>query len=197
MKKIIAFILAAFMCISLLTACGEGNNNNGNNANANQETNADNNGADVTGETFDAGDVSCVVPSGWKAFPSKDMFAKDDSNDPGIINVCKGAETETDMLTKPYIRINYYGPSTIMMEPSKDYYDNAADLDDMTIGDYTWHAFSCDSMGYKYYMLWTGADDGDQFSVSVLYESTGGSIKLEDADVQAIIASIKPSKQAE
>ena len=185
LKKIIALLLAALMCMGLLAACG-GNNGNGGSDNGSDS------GSAVTGETFDAGNVSCIVPDGWKAFPQNDLFSDEEgATDPDVINVCKGASTELDMFSKPYIRINYYAPSTYMTEPSKDFYDDVADLDDMTIGDYTWHGFSCTSIGYKYYMLWTGAEDEAQYQVSVLYENGGSTISLDDADVQAIIASIK------
>ena len=191
MKKIVALLLAVLMCVGLLAACGESGatTDNGDSGNT-----ADNGNTAVTGETFDAGNVSCIVPSGWKALPVKDLFSDDDAYDPDKINIGKGIESDLDLFSKPYISIVYYGPDSIMWEPTKELYDDVVDLDDMTIGSYTWKGFSCDSIGYKYYMLWTGEDDGDQFQVSVLYESTGGSVKLEDADVQAIIASIKPSK---
>lgn len=190
MKKILALLLAALMCVSLLAACGE-NNNSGNSDNGNSGNSG------VNGQTFDAGKVSVLVPDGWKGLAVTDILSdvegavKDNS-----VNIVKGGESDIDLLSKPYINVVYYGPDSIMLSPedSKGFYDNVVDVDDMTIGSYTWHAYTCDSYGYKYYILWTGEDNADQFQVSVLYESTGGSFSFDDADVQAIIASIKPSK---
>ena len=192
MKRSIALLLAAIICMAMLAACG----GSGNSSSAdNSGSGSDNGAAEVKTSAFDAGNVSCDVPDGWTAFAVDDLFSDEEgAKDPDAINVAKGADTELDLFTKPYLHITYYGPDSIMMEPSKDFYEDVVDMDDMTIGSYTWHAFSCTSIGYKYVMLWTGEDDGDQFQVSLLYESTDGAVKLEDADVQAIIASIKPSK---
>ena len=192
MKRLSALMIAALLCVCLLAACG---GNSGGNS-AEQSTTADSTESPaVTGETFDAGNVSAIVPAGWKAFPQKDVFADDkDATNPDTFYVAKGAENELDLFSKPYILIYHYAPTTTMIAPSKNFYDDAVDLPDMTIGEHTWHGFTCNSLGYKYHMLWTGENNEDQFQVSVLYESTDGSVKLEDADVQAIIASVKASK---
>lgn len=190
MKRIIALLMAALMCAAMLAACSGSGSGSG------DTTKADDNGsADVKVTTFDAGNVSVDVPEGWKAFAVADIFAEeDDATDPDSVNICKGGETDLDLFSKPYIRVDYYAPETTMMAPSKDFYEDVVDMDDVTIGDKTWHAFSCTSIGYKYIMMWTGEDDGEQFQASLLYESSNGSFKFDDADVQAILASIKSSK---
>ena len=193
MKRIIALLLAALMCVAVLAACG-GNSGTTANTDTDTDANTDNGSAEVTVSTFDAGNISADVPDGWKAFASNDLFSDEEGKtDPDVINICKGGETDLDMLTKPYIRITYYAPETTMFEPDKDFYDDVADMDDVTIGDKTWHAFSCTSIGYKYIMMWTGEDGEDQYQAALLYESTDGSFKLEDADVQTIMASIRKS----
>ena len=189
MKKIIALMLAALLCVSLLAACGGDNGGSGGGDNGGNSTG-------VNGQTFDAGNVSVLVPNGWKAFTVADIWSDDpNATNPNSVNIVKGGETEIDLLSKPYVNVTYYSPDTYMVAPTKSMYDDAADIDDVTIGSYTWHGFTCSSFGYKYYMLWTGEQGSDQFQVNVLYESTGGSFDFNDADVQAIIASVAPSKK--
>ena len=64
---------------------------------------------EVKGETFDAGQVSALVPEGWKAFPSPDLFDEyDGDNDPTALSIYKGAQNDFDQLTKPGITITTY-----------------------------------------------------------------------------------------
>ncbi|MBR4158206.1 MAG: hypothetical protein IKR07_04765 [Oscillospiraceae bacterium] len=151
--------------------------------------------ASTKGEVYDTGNFKVLVPDGWKAFPQHDVFNDDpDAMNPNIIQICKGATSDFDLFTKPLITINYAGKSTTMMAPSKTFYDNVEDMDDVTTGDHTWSAYSCESMGQKLYMLFE--DQGViQFQAAVGYETDGGSISLSDADVQAILSSIAPTNK--
>lgn len=184
MKRTAALLLSLILCAGLLAACGG----------SSTEKTAD---SDVTAaptqaqEIFDTGVISTVIPAGWTAFQPKDVFSDNDELDPNVITICKDYVSEFDAYTKPYIRINYSGPDTTMIAPSKDMYDDVVDMAQQTIGGYTWQGFSCSSIGYKYVILWTGEADGDQIQVSVLYESTAASVSFDDPDVQAIIAGIK------
>lgn len=69
----------------------------------------------------------------------------------------------------------------------------AVDLEPVTIGDYTWNGFTGKSIGTPIAVLWTGEEGEDQIQLTICLKN-GDKISLEDADVQAIIASITPSK---
>ena len=176
MKKVLAMVLATLMCAAMFTACG-----------------AKEPAAEVKGETFDAGNVSALVPKGWMAFPVSDLFAEEENaTDPDALQLCKGAKTEWDLFSKPHMQINHYGPDSAMMEPSKDWYDDAEDLEPLQIGGRTWKGFTAKSFDVKIITLWT--EDGEhQYQLSIWPEQSDGKISLDDADVQAIIASIQPA----
>ena len=124
--------------------------------------------ADITGETFGDGNISALVPDGWMGFHGTDYFEEyEEGYDPNVIQIAKGAKSEWDLLSTPYVMISYFGPDNPMMEPMKELYEESADIEPVTIGDYT--------------------------QVMICLEN-GDKISLEDADVQAIIASINISK---
>ncbi len=177
MKKILVLMLVIIMSLTLFVGCGDDSSNNGDGT--------------IKGETYNAGNVSALVPNGWKAFPVTDPFADDPTTiDPDALRICKGGETETDIFSKPYLQINYYGEDMIFIAPSKDFYDNAVDLTPFTLGELTWNGYTADSMGYPIAVIW--AEKGEvQYQVNCFLGTSGGTISLEDADVKAIIESIK------
>lgn len=183
MKKLIALLLTLAMVLCL-AACGGGEKiSDGGSAGKTPDK--------ITGETYDAGNVSALVPDGWKAFPVTDMWSDDaNATDPDQLNIVKGGETEFDMLSKPYIQIVHYEPGS-MMVPSKDYYDSAADVEPITTGDLTWEGFSAVGMlESSFIIMWTTNADGHQFQINIYDKTSEGTITLNDADVQAILESI-------
>ena len=61
----------------------------------------------------------------------------------------------------------------------------------MTIGDRTWNGFTGSSLDVPMAVLWTeGAEHS--YQLNIVLESSEGSITLDDADFQAIVASIAP-----
>lgn len=205
MKKLTSILLA--LCLTLaLAACGGGNT-----PAATQAPSAPDSGETapsaaaapagasdaVAGETYDAGNFKALVPSGWKAFPQHDVF-DDDPNamNPNLLQISKGASTDLDLFSKPCVTITYNGPGGKLMPPSKDFYDNVEDMADITTGDHTWSAFRCDSFGQKMAILFE--DLGEiQYQAAVAYETSDGKIDINDADVQAVLASIAPSSAAD
>ena len=150
--------------------------------------------ADITGETFDGGNISALVPDGWMGFHGADYFEEyAEGYDPNVIQIAKGAKSEWDLFSKPYIMISYFGSDNPMMEPTKEFYEEAADIEPITIGNYTWNGFTGKSIGTPIAVLWTGEEAADQIQITMCLEN-GDKISLEDADVQAIIASINISK---
>ena len=188
MKKLIALLLALSMVLCF-AACG----GNENNEQKNDGQNAGNKepAAEFTGETYDAGNVSVLVPDGWKAFPVSDMWSDEESaTDPDQVNVVKGGETDFDLLTKPYIQIVHYEPGG-MVTPSKEYYENAADVESITAGGLTWEGFSGEGLlGDTLIVMWTTNADGHQFQLNIFNKTDAAEFALTDADVLAILGSI-------
>lgn len=188
MKKLIALLLALSMVVCF-AACG----GNENNEQKNDGPNAGNKepAAEITGETYDAGNVSVLVPDGWKAFPVFDMWSdEENATDPDQVNVVKGGETDFDLLTKPYIQIVHYEPGG-MITPSKEYYENAADVESITAGDLTWEGFSGEGLlGDTLIVMWTTNADGHQFQLNIFNKTDAAEFALTDADVLAILGSI-------
>ena len=87
MKKNIVSILIAVLLTAILVGCS------GAPAPADPE--------DITGETFDGGNISALVPDGWMGFHGVDYFEEyEEGYDPNVIQIAKGAESEWDLLSK-------------------------------------------------------------------------------------------------
>ncbi|MBE6984625.1 MAG: hypothetical protein E7434_03225 [Ruminococcaceae bacterium] len=188
MKKLFA-VLLAFVMLLTFAACSE---------DAPQKENTESeqtpNSAEPTGTTYDTGCFNVFVPDGWYAIPSTDVFAEDSNTlNPKQLQICKGGSSDFDIFTKPFIRIDYYDPTTEMVPPDKEWYDEAEDIDPVTIGTRTWTGFEAVSMDYPFTCLYV-EEDGHKYQVTIYTEQDDGSISMTDADVQAIIASIAPSK---
>ncbi|MBQ7566912.1 MAG: hypothetical protein IJT18_07315 [Oscillospiraceae bacterium] len=189
MKKLIAILLAALMLLSL-AACGETpatDTTNTETAASGEES------AAVAGETFDAGQITVTVPSGWTAIAQHDVF----SDDPkamltDVVNVCKGGTTADDLFSKPYIRFDFGGANKTLYMADKDFYDDVVDLEPIVTGDHTWNGYSCNNFGYKTTVLF--CEEGAlQYQAMIYTEMSGGKISVDDADVQAILASVAPT----
>ena len=148
---------------------------------------------EVDGELYDAGNVTVLVPEGWKAFPDADVFSDEEgATNPDVINVSKGGQSDFELFTKPYVRIAYSGPDVQMLEPDSDWYEKVVDIDPFTTGEHAWSGFSCESMGTPLTNLW--CEEGSiQYQATLSLGSGGDAISHEDADVQAILASAVPS----
>ncbi len=147
------------------------------------------------GQVYDTGNFKVLEAEGWKVFPQKDMFSEDkDALNPNMVQICKGGKTETDIFTYPSMTISYGGKDNKLVAPSKEFYDNVEDLDDIVTGNHTWTAFKCESVGTKMYVLYE--DTGDiQYQASLCYEMSGGNANIDDADVQAILTSIESTEK--
>lgn len=185
MKRIITLLLVLLLSLALFTACGES-----------EAPAPENQGAapapEVPGEIFSTGAVQALVPEGWMAFSQSDVFS-DDPNalDPNVILICKDAESDVDLMSNPLVRIDYYGPDTEMGGGLKDWYSDPVDLSPMQLGKYNWEGFTTEEYGLMA-ILYT--EDGDyQYQATVYLETDGGTISLEDEDVQAILASVAPA----
>ncbi len=185
MKKLIALLLVALMVFCLVACGGDSKTDDG------KTNEGENTAEEIKGEVYDTGAFKALVPEGWKAFPVSDMFSEEENaTDPEKLQIVKGGETEWDLFSKPYVGIYLY-PDSSLMTPSKDWYDKPADLEPMTIGGYTWNGFTGESAGYPQATLWTSDANGNDIQVTIILKSSDGEITLEDADVLAILESIK------
>lgn len=190
MKKLIALLLALSMVLCFV-ACGDKDDKKSDGGKSSESGKKDDSPAEIKGETADAGNFTVLVPEGWKSFVVTDMWSDDGANDPDKLNIVKGGETDFDLLTKPYIQIVHYGPETEMMNPSKDFYDGAEDIEPITTGSLTWEGFSAvGMMDSSMIILWAGEADGHQYQLTLFDKTDEGEIKLTDADVQAILGSL-------
>lgn len=196
MKKIIAMLLALSM-MTAFTACGGDKDKEpaGDQSSTAEKADAGTDSGEISGETFDAGNVNVMVPGGWKAFPVSDVFSEEENaTDPNAIQIAKGAESEWDLFSKPYLDIDFYDAETSgLITPDKEWYDNAVDISPVTTGDLTWEGFTAVSFEVPMTIIWTTDSEGNQYQVTVWTEMSDGTISLDDADVQAILASLKPS----
>jgi len=212
MKRLLLPVLALVLCVSLLTGCSEllallptGTTPAQTTAAGEETTTAAAEETTTAQETttaaapqpameyYDTGSFKVPVPAGWKAFPQTDVFSDANSMDPNVINVVKGGQSDLDMLTKPMIRFDYYGPDRIMMglPTLKDFYSDSTDAEPLQCGPYTWKGFTTEEYSKMAIMA---AEDGDyQYQASIYLEVEGQTISLEDADVQAILAGVAPS----
>ncbi len=177
MKRILSIITVIFM-VALLASCG---------------SSAPKTIDDVKGETLDTGIISALVPKKWFGYQSSDVFDEYDGDyNPYSINIYFDAKSEWDSLSRPGLMITYYGPDTIMWEPSPDYYDNAEMMDDITIGGRTYKAFKATSLDYPIIIMWSM--EPDQIQINIWPENGNRKISLDDLEVQAILNSIKINK---
>lgn len=198
MKKLFTLMMAAVIFTGTLAGCGDkapekpAGNTDKPSSQISAETSSPNESSSVSGVVFDAGNVQALVPDGWKAFPQSDAFTDDpDDTDPDVLTICKGGETDLDLLLKPFVRIDYYGPGTEMMGGLEDWYDQVESLDPIRLGAYTWKGFITTDYGRMAILC---AEEGDhQYQASVYLEVEGQTISLDDPDVQAILASVAPS----
>lgn len=179
MKKIISLLLVAIVAVAMLAGCSGGA----------KPTDP----ADVKGETFEGGNVSALVPDGWMGFHGADYFGDyEEGYDPNVIQIAKGAKSEIDMLSKPYLMINFYADANAFSS-SKSFYADAKDIEPIELGNYSWTGFTVENAGYPTAVL--EATDGTiTIQVTAILENGNEKISLDDADVQAIIASITPAK---
>ncbi len=159
-----------------------------------------------SGETYDAGNVSCAVPDGWKVFTSEELFSTgaddssdendasdEDSADPNAIYIYKGIEKTADIMNSNGITILYSDDKTMgSLEDMKSFYEKAKDQDPLKLDNYEWKYFTGQQLDgtYKYAIM--EAIDGDaSIQVNVVLKNADHTISLDDKDVREIIESIK------
>lgn len=203
MKKVLALLLAAAMCAAALTGCGggdkptetekPGSGKPDTTSTAKPDTSKPEVKApEVPGEVYSTGEFQALVPEGWTAFPITDVFSDDDAADTSCFNIIKGGTSDLDLFSKPYVRLDYYGPDTQMMKPSSEYYENVEEVAPLQLGAHSWSGFIGEDGYGKSAILWV--EEGNiQYQAIIWLEIENEKITIEDEDVQAILASVTPS----
>jgi len=201
MKRTLAIGLVLLLSISMLAGCGGGDNagsTGGGTQSSEKPAETDKTEqapVGTKGETHSAENVSALVPEGWQAFP----FYSGGEESPNTFSVNKGALNAMDISYTPGVQISLF-PDGLQFGSNiqKDMYQDVSDLAPQKLGDYTWEGFtglSKDITGeyvLPFAILWTDAGS-DKIQVTVWLELGDNTISLDDEDVQAIIASIKPN----
>lgn len=193
MRKLLVLLMAFAMVTAMLAGC-EGNVKPGETAkpDSSQTNTADAIDPKVPGEIYDTGEFRALVPEGWKAFPITDVFSDENAADATCFNIIKGGTSDLDLFSKPYVRLDYYGPDTMMMKPSSEYYENVQEIAPLQLGSHIWNGFVGEDAYGKSAILWL--EEGDiQYQAIIWLEVDNTVISLDDEDVQAILASVQPS----
>lgn len=106
--------------------------------------------------------ISVLIPDGWMAFSKSDFFEEypDEPGDLSGLMIYKDAKDDWDQFTKP----------------------------GLTIGGCKWQGFTATSMEKPMAVVWT--TEPNQIMVTCWLQADEGFISVDDADVQAILASI-------
>ena len=195
MKKTLVIGLVLLLSISMLAGCGSGGGSGDTGSGTQNSAKTEQAPAGAKGETHSAGNISALVPDGWKMFP----FYSGGEESPITFSIHKGALSAMDQRYTPGVQIQLFPDgSGFGSNTQKDIYEDVMDLAPLTLGDYTWDGFSGLSMDSNreytlpFAILWTDAGN-DKIQVTVWLEMEEIAITLLDADVQAIITSIKPN----
>ena len=182
-KSLTLLITVIIICIGILTGC---NSNSSSNTSESKTTSPE---STTSPETFETGNISTVVPDGWKAFGTTNSDGK---SDPNTINISKGAKSDLDMLSRPGVYIYYYGPGTTFFSAGESFYDDYVEQTPVTIGDRTWNYHTYTSIGYPYAeLIWEDKEKNLALQVNILLENKPYKISLDDEDVRAIIQNLK------
>ena len=204
MKKSLALLIVAIMILSL-AACGSKTTENTEDTGKDQSPSGTQSTDDTTdevagaadaeedlpGEEFDVGDYTVYVPGGWTAIKQQDPNDTT-SVSTSIIRIYRGASYDNDkkvwvLSGLPYIEVSYFEGEDIDKVPGdKSSYDSTEDIEDVTIGNFTWQGFNYEEYGMKA-LIWTLDEErGYRLTVSLTED-----VDLDDADVQAVIESLK------
>lgn len=190
-KKLIAIIAMACVAAFVLSACGGGNNPapQGSGSAAPQ-------GGTAAAETYDVGDFTISVPSGWKAFPQSDIFGEKDAdgNYPAYtdqIVIAKGATDDLSALTSPSVRVYQYKTDSYFALDPSSIYDNVKNLEGVKVAGTDCKGCEFETMGYVYQQITREA--GDYTYEYVILKSSDGKdtgLTYEEPDVVTIMESV-------
>ena len=193
MKKRLALLLALCLVITgCLTACGD---SAGTGEAESQEQGGEQGAA---GDTFDVGDFTVAVPSGWMKLPMSDVFGEQDAegNYPQRTDYCgliKGGESELDAFSKPTVYITYSAESGAEEQADMlDIFYSDMTAIDVTVNGQKTVSYQCkDEAGWTRQVVFVSLTDSSCFQVDIPVDMDGTpGVSVEDADVMAILESL-------
>jgi len=140
----------------------------------------------VSGDkTYANKNFSVLVPEGWKAIE----LTLDGEIRQDMINIHKGATSNMDAFYTPCVTVMYVRNAPYQIPPPKSFYNNVADITPFTAGKYDFTGFSGEILNKPCIVFWS-KNDKEYVQITICTEVNGKKIAFEDADVQAIIASV-------
>lgn len=189
MKKIKYVVVSALLAVSMLAlaACGGSKSPNQSTVPAaKQET--------VSGKTIKLSGATVLVPNGWLAItPDASSDKTDDFTETQAVNIYKAAKDASDY-NHVLVQVQCVNTET-KYEDFKQYscLDEIKDAEDLKAGDLTFKTFTGKSGSYDY-TAGCVVKDGHTYSFMALTKVGSETLNVKDAEVVAILASIKPTK---
>ena len=147
----------------------------------------------IHGTVEDAGQINALCPDGWISVGVPDL----ETTESGVMrtNALRFVKGSADDLeNSAFIDLCYYSSTNEIseLEPEK-WYDNVTGTGNIVTGDYTWNGYTALSLGAPFVYLETETPNA-AFTASI-YTQDGKlfSASINDADVQAILSSVKVS----
>ena len=137
--------------------------------------------------SFATEQFSVFVPSGWKAFTFTPK-GRTTGIDQRKVAVYKGG----DQSNSPGLTILYYRPDQSISTDTENF-EEKEEIDPLKLDNYTWEGFFYTQSKLPYIQLKAESAEGHKFQVTILLEKNGAQISIDDADVQAMLESIKPA----
>ena len=190
MKKAVCILFAVLILLSL-AACGnlfgKGAGSDSNKKGA----------ASPSDGMYNVGDFTVFVPDGWVAVPVSDRNdpSKILTNDIQLVKAALDSEASDTWNAEDGVSfyITYLIPEDFEgVSGARDYYAKeyaVTDMEDLTIGNLTWHGFLVRPIGAPVYMMWAARGDGNGGYYTSI--STAYGMSLDDADIKAILGSLK------
>ncbi len=166
MKRTVILMLGLVVSMGILVSCGD---------------------SSTKGINYDSGKVSMLIPEGWQSYLMPDAAG---AGNPNFVMVTKGAETDADLLTVPRVDVVLAENYTQDLEQVKAMYTDIVEVEPFELAGFTWEGFSGMAGSYPAAAYFTFVGD-HTLQVNMLLENGGQTISFEDADVQAIMGSIK------
>lgn len=145
----------------------------------------------VKGKMVDPGNISVLCPDGWKSFSIPDYISSvENAKNPNGLELRKGTEGEGYQYLMPGLELQYYEHGLGGDEPTNNYEGKSESWGPIELGGRTWQGFIGLDAGKAF--IWAkGASEYSLVTMRFELEAEGVEISLDDADVQAIIASLK------
>ena len=147
--------------------------------------------SNVKGKIIDPGNITLLCPDGWTSFSIPDYLSSQaNAKNPNGIDLRKGSEGEGYEYLMPSLEIQYYEHGFSSDEPTNKYEGKSENWGPIELGGHVWKGFI--GLDEDKAFIWTNIGGGySQITIRLELEAEGVRIGLGDAEVQAIINSIK------